>query len=306
MTETPVVFGPESSLVGVLSLPAAGPPPVVWLMFNAGLVSRMGPHRLNVKLARALAAQGQASLRFDLSGRGDSRGSTSGADFEQQSVHDIRSAMDWLEHTCGARRFALFGICSGAVAAFAAAQADPRVAAALLFDGDAFSSPWTVLVRRWKRFRAASWPQVWRNVVGRFSGPPAAAAAPGLADQDSASPALLRSDFVRQLHALVQRQVAVFFVYSGSTIDVYSYGKQFRHAFRSESFVDKVKCEFHPDIDHTVTALAAQRKLIDVILAWVPAVHAACQASPEAPASSSARVARGTRQVVNTGPVPLG
>ncbi len=307
MTESPIVFGPASTLVGVLTLPAApDPPPVVWLLFNAGLVSRMGPHRLNVKLARALAAQGHVSLRFDLSGRGDSRGATSGADFEQQSVHDIRSAMDCLEHLCGARRFALFGICSGAVAAFATAQADPRVAAALLFDGHAYSSRWTLLVRRWKRFRAASWPQVWRNIAGRFAGAPAAAtAAPDLTELAGANPPLQRADFVRQLHALVNRQVAVCFLYSGSWIDAYSYGKQFRHAFASESFVDKVRCEFHPDIDHTVTALSAQRKLIDIILAWLPAVQAAGLASGEPPASNTARVVRGPRQVAQTGPLPF-
>jgi len=250
---------------------------LAFLMLNAGLISRIGPHRFNVKLARALAAVGQTSLRFDVSGLGDSRGATSGADFLVQAVHDIRSAMDHLEQTCGVRRFALVGICSGAVNALSAAVADPRVRGVLMIDGYTYRTAWTMPVRRWKRFRAASWLEIatrlWRRSSRKRS---SEADDVDGGDQLGLAPANPpRAEFARQLQALVGRGVAVFLLYSGSFIESYSYGRQFRHAFRDQPFVDAVRCDYRPDIDHTMISLASQRKTIELVLGWLPAVRQA-------------------------------
>lgn len=191
--------------------------------------------------------------------------------------------MDCVEQACGIRRFALVGICSGAKAALAAAIADPRVVAALMFDGDAYGTRWTVPVRRWKRFRAASWPMVAANVWRRLSGllERPAATAQAFADESAETESMLpREAFARQVQALVDRQLAVFFVYSGSWMEVYSYGTQFRDAFRGEDFIDKVRCDFRPDIDHTLISLKAQRETIDMVLDWLPAVGNAGDAAP--------------------------
>ncbi|HHO68021.1 MAG TPA: alpha/beta hydrolase, partial [Gammaproteobacteria bacterium] len=73
MKERVVTFGPERNLVGVLTQPDQVRPDLPVLVFlNAGLLHRVGPYRMHVDLARQLAARGYASLRFDLSGRGDS------------------------------------------------------------------------------------------------------------------------------------------------------------------------------------------------------------------------------------------
>ena len=72
--EEPARFGPEGAYGGVLCLPCAGArgAPVVFL--NAGGTHHGGWARVTVDHARALAAQGVASLRIDLPGVGDSRG----------------------------------------------------------------------------------------------------------------------------------------------------------------------------------------------------------------------------------------
>lgn len=275
MIETALMFGPESALLGILTQPASlARPELVFLMFNAGLVSRVGPHRVNVKLARALAVADQASFRFDLSGRGDSRGAVSGSDFEEQSVRDICSAMDHIQRTWGTRRFALIGICSGARAALAAAYADRRIGAVLMFDGHTFSTRWTVPVRRWKRFRASSWPTLLNMTRRRLT--TSLTREVQANEEPEPGESLSRVEFIRQVNALVERRLAVFFVFSGSWLEVYSYAAQFRHAFRGEGFVDKVRCDFRPDIDHTMVSLEAQRKLIDLVLQWVPTVSTAC------------------------------
>lgn len=272
MTETAMLFGPDAALVGVLTQPApAGNADLAFLMFNAGVISRQGPHRMNVKLARALAQSGHTSFRFDLSGHGDSRNVGIEGDLQAQAVRDLRSAMDHLAQNFGVRRFALIGICSGAVNAFATALVDSRVVGILMFDGHWYRSRWTLPVRNWKRFRAVPWADaaaaVGRRIARLFSPPSGAAElAPFKAKTVLGNPP--RSEFVDSMRALVDRSVAIFLVYSGSVIDDYSYAGQFRDAFAGEPFVSKVRCDFRPDFDHTLIALDVQRGLIAIVCEW--------------------------------------
>ncbi len=280
MTETPLVFGPDASLVGVLTQPVGdAQAQVAFITFNAGVIPRIGPHRLNVKLARTLARAGETSLRFDLSGQGDSRSARgSDGDFWAQAVRDLRIAMDHLEQAFGIRRFALIGICSGAVNVFAAARADARVVGLLSFDGHWYGSRWSRLVRHWKRFRNLSWTEAAATGARRLAGlvTPKRAAPEGEPAPDLSGPANPpRHEFVRAVQALVDRRVAVFFMYSGSSIEYYSYAGQFRDAFGHEAFFDQVRCDFRPDLDHTLISLEAQQRMIEVITSWVPEVQRA-------------------------------
>ena len=63
MIEQSLIFGPERHLVGTVTLPEQ---PVVGqvmlLLTNAGVIPRVGPHRVNVKLARHFAQQFQKLL----------------------------------------------------------------------------------------------------------------------------------------------------------------------------------------------------------------------------------------------------
>ena len=80
--EMTVLMGRHKSLVGTLpivAISAVTAPPTVVLL-NAGIVHRVGPNRMHVLLARALAAAGIPSLRFDMSGIGDSPEPTGGDD----------------------------------------------------------------------------------------------------------------------------------------------------------------------------------------------------------------------------------
>jgi pimeloyl-ACP methyl ester carboxylesterase len=67
--EYPVLLGPNA-LFGIETVPEVdeGKPPVLFL--NAGVIDHVGPARVWVTLARALAARGFRTVRFDLSGVG--------------------------------------------------------------------------------------------------------------------------------------------------------------------------------------------------------------------------------------------
>ena len=138
MAEEAVLFGASRSLVGIVSEPVSGErradrPPAV-ILLNSGLIHRVGPNRLYVRLSRLLAAQGIPSLRFDLSGIGDSATRTDKVPFKESSVQETRDAMDYLATTRGCDRFVLAGICTGAVVSYHTALADPRVVGVLMIN----------------------------------------------------------------------------------------------------------------------------------------------------------------------------
>lgn len=128
--EEPIRFGPEQALFGIFCRPARPRPdtPAV-LLLNRGLNAHIGWRRVSVEHARALAAVGIASLRFDVAGLGESRdapGRPPNLIYSELLLPDVRAAIDALAAR-GHARIVLAGVCSGAYMALMAAQADPRV-----------------------------------------------------------------------------------------------------------------------------------------------------------------------------------
>jgi pimeloyl-ACP methyl ester carboxylesterase len=144
MAEHTLTLGIENHLVATFT-PADtgfdGAPPVVALLTNSGVIPRSGPHRMNVHLARRFAAQGIPSVRFDMSGLGDSRRTASTLPVVEQWVADTRSVMDAAQARFGCARFLMVGFCSGAEVAHLVALEDPRLRAILIWDLYAYPTP---------------------------------------------------------------------------------------------------------------------------------------------------------------------
>ena len=134
--ERPLIFGRTKSLVGIITEPreVRGRPVVI---LGAGILHRMGPSRVSVDLARALATAGHPVLRFDLSGIGESARAT-GQGLLEAAINDIGDAIDLAMTTAAGTQWsdgvALVGYCSGADNAFYVGADDERVRAMALFD----------------------------------------------------------------------------------------------------------------------------------------------------------------------------
>ena len=127
--ERAVVFG--QSLQGVLCEPEPRQPrgPAV-LFCNTGGDPRAGIGGFATTAARALAARGIASLRFDFQGLGDSPMSPPterGHIYETPREGDLHAAVSRLTEE-GYDQIALVGLCAGAYHALKYAPDDPRVA----------------------------------------------------------------------------------------------------------------------------------------------------------------------------------
>ena len=181
--ERVAVLGPNK-LIGIETLatgPAssAGLPAIILL--NAGIVHRVGPHRITVTLARRLAEAGHAVLRFDQSGIGDSRPRAAGVSYLESVIDDVRQGMAYLEKTSGARRFILGGICSGADNSLRAALVEPRIVGIALLDPYAYRTAGYYLRRvmlqvphwgPWKRLAGRTLTQLYEGAaLGRVRAP---------------------------------------------------------------------------------------------------------------------------------------
>ncbi len=267
MIERSVQFGESGHLVGTVTVPAA---PLAGrsgvLLLNAGAVRRVGPHRINVKVARRAARLGLPAIRFDLSGLGDSEAGNASSPTADRTISDMRAAMDHLAAQTGVERFALFGICSGADNGLKAALDDPRLDTLILFD------PYVFPTLRWRL----------RLTMGRlrrfgFAEGLALLLRRGMARrtfEDSVIDNYGRTlppigAFAETLRVLCDRGVSIRLVYSGSSVDLKDWEVQRRMLLERHGLAGRVDTVFMPDVDHIVTPLDAQRALLDRLDEWL-------------------------------------
>ena len=280
MIERAVHFGPADSLIGVLTEPAperrvAGAPAV--LLWNVGLNHRVGPFRAYVDLARRLAEQGFASLRFDASGLGDSEPRRDAATERERAWLDLRDAMALCEMRLGIREVVLVGFCSSVDAAHQVALRDPRVAGVVYFEGYAWRTPGFWL-RYPKRFLSpARWERLARHYLpGIF---PTAGGPPGgereqVFLREYPTPAQLRSD----ARALITRGAKLLFVHVGNDTD-YGYRDQI-FAMLGNDLRGKIDVEFYPEADHTFFRPEDRRRAIEKVSSWMATRFAARASAP--------------------------
>lgn len=256
------VFGAQENLVGVYrAAPHTTPAHPAVLMLTAGMLHHVGPMRLHVQLARQLAAQGTASFRFDLSGIGESLAVAASGNSLDRAGDEIIEAMNWLQSQQGHTEFALFGLCSGADDALAAALRDSRIVALTLLDGCGYPTP----ASRGHRFRRKILPKLlsprkWRDYfLSALDASDAATATMPLGEDIREFPD--RATAEQQIQRLLARGVRLQFIYTGGVVDYYSYAEQFFDMFPNIQPDENLSVEYCPTLDH-LAALAEDRQLI--------------------------------------------
>ena len=290
MRETTLAFGADQGLVGTLTLPAA-PAPHGMILFNAGVVPRIGPHRINVKIARELGGRGIPAIRFDLHGMGDSLGADGRLGYRQQAVADIRAAMDALQRDANVERFTLLGFCSGALPSYWTAQADERVRHIILYDAFNLQTPRSrlrFLALRLRRHGLA--PRAIALYLRRSAEAllalkrrrrARAAAEPG--EQDGDKPSL--SELARGFAELASKGVRVSVLHSGADFSNVNHPGQIAEALGfPRATAAEPRTGFLAQIDHIMTSVNAQNAFVDWICADVLGEH--CAAALRPPAAS--------------------
>jgi exosortase A-associated hydrolase 1 len=263
------------TLVGVLSEPSA-PRETGVVIVVGGPQYRAGSHRQFVLMARAIAQQGFAVLRFDARGMGDSTGAPRA--FEHIG-EDIDAAIATLVAQVPAvRQVALWGLCDGASAALLHADEarDPRVRGLVLLN------PWVrspeslarVHLRHyyWQRLTQPEfWKKLLRGGVGQAAWRDLLS---NLRARRSAPPAVQLPFQHRMARGWMTFEGSILLVLSGNDYTA----KEFVDATRSEPAwsraLQHARLQRHdlPDADHTFTASAWRQRVDDVTIAWLEAL----------------------------------
>lgn len=263
-------FGPNKSLIGILSQPAPddlieGSP--VAVLLNAGITHRIGPFRLHVHLARELALQGFRVLRLDLSGLGDSFVRAGKLSADERAKCDVEDAFDALTAKLGVDRFVLIGLCSGAYNSHRVSVADERVVGAVFMDGIVFRTL-GFYVRDCMRFLR---PRIWRNFFKRKLYTKAPSKSQAEAKEMAASiffdNEVSRETTKQELRLLVDRGVRMLFLYTDGYDDICGRA-QFKEMYGLEPNTDLLQLEYYEKTEHTYRLTANRNVAIDRVANW--------------------------------------
>ena len=277
MKEKTVLVGESKNLVGVVTNPLPefqGQDRPAIILLNSGLLHRVGPNRVYVKLARKLAEDGFIVLRFDLSGIGDSRVPNDVQIYDESArvIKDIQDVMDYLSATRGARKFILMGLCSGGSNAFRAACHDERVVGVNLIEGFAFpstgyfassySSSFLSLRSWWRLFTGES--EVWGLLRGLFKFHTSKQTRQLSENLQVPNKESLLTDF----NKLLERKVNLYFICTDTGAAYYNYKAIFEGEFERLPAHQRPRLEIVKNTDHLFTLLQHQEMLTKLVQNW--------------------------------------
>lgn len=294
MEEEALLLGPHRSLVGIFTYAQPGSPQhradTTVMLLNAGLIHHAGPHRLHVKLARALAARGVNALRFDSSGIGDSSVRPDGLPARELAVREPREIMDELAKR-GQRNFVLFGICSGARQALMAVAGDRRVKGLALINpgtmiGDSPEPDSRATTQYYLRYSLWN-PRAWLNLLtGRVNyrrllqtfGGTLRRAGRGV-DRGNAKPALTEM-IRRELTPVLAQGTSMLVVLSDRDAQ---FAKLLDGGIQSLQTNGQPQFELYPEADHLFTSLMHQDLLVEQVCRWVQSRQGGASETGETP-----------------------
>ena len=260
-----VVFGKYQNLVGTVTAPIeknCDTAPVAAIFMTAGMLHHAGPFRLHLDLAHQLSKSNIVSMRFDLSGIGESFGvGTTGRSIDR-AANETAQAMDYLTSQYGIEKFVLFGLCSGADDSVHTALSDHRVVGFVSMDGCGYPTKkfyWNRLTSHYlSRLLMLS---KWMGVVKRLFG--GSRQTPSSLQSGSDIREFPTQDVAeKEFQSLVQRGVDMHFVFTGGIAEYYNYVDQFHDMFSKVDWNGKATTTFFPHMDHIAFLCEDRNQLV--------------------------------------------
>jgi hypothetical protein len=235
------------------------------LIPNAGFLHHVGPWHLHVDLALKLAEVGLTSLRFDLSGLGDSELPRRREAVAARKAADIADAIGLLTSAYGVRRIVMVGLCSGAMDSHRTALVDDRICGVVLLDPPAYPD---------RLFHLLYWAERVLNParVLRFLGRRAGEWA-GVRERDGArrEPRFHRpptpEEFAGQIESATTRGCDYLFTYMGN--GDYKHPRQLYSILTPATPRDRITVYYFRRLDHTQVLADDRRLLVGAATEWI-------------------------------------
>ena len=247
---------------------ARRPPPCVALLTNAGVIPRSGPHRMNVYLARKFAQMGIPSIRFDLSGLGDSVRASGSLPVIDQWVADTRAAMDEAQAKFACDRFVMVGFCSGAEVAHHVALEDPRLRAAVIWDLYSYPTLQSRLRAVLYRLKRVGINRLFPKLLARLRRSTSRGNAAQAHEVEMPVPPP-RDEFAGQVQTLVDRGVELHFAFSGGHLERFNHETQFKSMFAGYAFANQVAFTYLDRADHVLTQHESRQRFVSMVSDWL-------------------------------------
>jgi len=273
LMEEPLQLGEGGRLFGILtspSIPRSNAQDLpVFVFLSAGLLHRVGPYRLYVRLARELAQMGFSLLRVDLAGRGDSP-PRPGLTNQQSVAADFAEILVVLESRLGRLPLVLAGLCSGADNAIRLTLKEPRVVGMVLLDPICFLDRGfrlrVVVARYTNPARHIAWLKRRFKALTRPSGKTQE-------DDTSVDPLTFRNYPTREqlraaFESIREREGQVLSIFTSYALGYYNKKGQLGRVLGVNGYQQFCTELFWPHVDHTYRLELHRRRLIEAIKTW--------------------------------------
>lgn len=267
MNESLHNYGAHRNLQGIANIPKnfEKQKPII-LLFNAGVVHKVGPFDLNISLTKKFSEEGFLTFRFDLSGMGDSKKIKTGMAHHDETINSLKETMDYCEEHFGSSTFVAVGLCTGADLGHKITCKDERVVGNVWLDG--YGYPTT-------KFNILRYGPILLNpkrlfwVALRLLG--LNKSLPNRSVDSYVWKLPPKEHYVNDMEKLKERNVKCLYVFSGGVHEYYNYKDQFQDSFPGKDFLKNITIEYYPKFDHTYVILKDRQVMINRICKWLRA-----------------------------------
>lgn len=263
MRERAFHYGDTKYGLGMVTTPDDVDQAPVVVLFNAGLLHRVEPYRLNVLICRRLAQLGYIAVRIDLSGKGDTPSRTQITNRESVAL-DWRYIKESVEQEFGKRKYVLFGLCSGADNAIKIAANDDDIYGLILLDpisrkdrffkfreliGD-LANPYKL-----RKVHRVLWNRMFRKRDMSM-------VVPNLRDEPT------DKDFEQCCRNLTGRAGRILAFFSCYASKYYNHAGQFSRSIPMDGLRQICDEQYWPHVDHLYAVQVHRNRLINKIADW--------------------------------------
>jgi len=276
-----IVFGKYDHLMGIVNFPndssmtfspkvvgsdkpKSNQPSVAMILLTAGMLHNAGPFRMYVNVADDLAKHGIPSLRFDLSGIGESLGVGAGGKSIDRAANEAIEAMDYLSSNYGIDEFILFGLCSGADDSMQTALKDERVKGVIAIDGLGYQTLQSRLKQIILYSRKMLSIKKWLSKASQLFTKNAVPVSLALGSDVREFPESVEEASL-ELQMLNDRNTQLHFIYTGGT-EYYHYKEQFYDMFPMVKWKGNESVAYFPQMDHVAILCEDRKQLVDNIV----------------------------------------
>ena len=270
LSEEPLKYGENGRGIAIATIPAEfhKDSPIL-VIFNAGLLHRSEPFRMNVDVARRCAELGCVSVRFDLSGKGDTP-NRNGLSNRESVKTDWLALKQCLEKRFGAHQYILMGLCSGADNAIKTAFYDHSVHGLILLDPRIPQESGHQLrallhqiknIETWKRS-----PGIIMRLFKRLFSPKKTQI-PVNVDQVRDLPS--NDELVQACQRVLQENGRVLSFFTNFSLPYYNKDGQFRRFLNISENDQTFEEHWWPQVDHVYSVSIHRKLMVDTVSSWL-------------------------------------